>query len=202
MERLTKDTPQENFETMLNFVFSQDGWAHIRHDGEKEDVALTEWARRECCRLDCELVPDDDPETIDEKICDCMQDYPDCIVAMAYLFASQASHLRDRLKAIEDILGDEYDLDHLRELAKAEKAGRLVVLDKPRKPLVWGDDAHDTVLCPNCNHDLMGGFPEGESCEMPMYQCPYCGQPIDDEKALTRQEAEAALKEERRNGKD
>lgn len=93
-------------------------------------------------------------------------------------------------------LKDPEKLARLRDIVLADEAGRLVVLDKPRKPLVWGDDAHDTVLCPNCNHDLMGGFPEGESCEMPMYQCPYCGQPIDDEKALTRQEAEAALKEE------
>ena len=33
----------------------------------------------------------------------------------------------DRLAAVEDILGNEYDLDHLRELVQAEKAGRLVV---------------------------------------------------------------------------
>ena len=83
---------------------------------------------------------------------------------------------------------------HLKELAQAEKDGRLVVLDEPRKPLVWGDDTHDTILCPNCNNDLMGGFPEDEYCEKDMYQCPYCGQPIDSAKVLTREEAEAALK--------
>ena len=38
----------------------------------------------------------------------------------------------DRLAAIEDILGDEYDLDRLRELAKADREGRCVVL--PCKP--------------------------------------------------------------------
>lgn len=38
----------------------------------------------------------------------------------------------DRLAAIEDILGDEYDLDRLRELAQADKEGRCVVL--PAKP--------------------------------------------------------------------
>lgn len=82
------------------------------------------------------------------------------------------------------------------ELIKAKDDGRLVVLDEKRKPLIWGDDAHDTILCPNCSHDLMGGFPEGESCETPIYQCPYCGQLIDDEKAVTRQEAEEALGKE------
>lgn len=35
----------------------------------------------------------------------------------------------DRLGKIEDILGDEYDLDRLRELAQADKEGRCVVLE-------------------------------------------------------------------------
>ena len=34
----------------------------------------------------------------------------------------------DHLAAIEDILGDEYDLDRLRELAQADREGRCVVL--------------------------------------------------------------------------
>lgn len=83
---------------------------------------------------------------------------------------------------------------HLLELAQAEKDGRLVVLDEPRKPLVWGDDNHDSVLCPNCNHDLMGGFLKAGSCEKSVYQCPYCGSSVDGTKALTREEAEEALK--------
>ena len=38
----------------------------------------------------------------------------------------------NRLKKIEDILGDEYDLGRLRELAQADREGRCVVL--PCKP--------------------------------------------------------------------
>lgn len=34
----------------------------------------------------------------------------------------------DRLAAIEDILGDEYDLDRLKELVQADREGRCVVL--------------------------------------------------------------------------
>lgn len=34
----------------------------------------------------------------------------------------------DRLSAIEDILGDEYDLDRLRELVQADREGRCVVI--------------------------------------------------------------------------
>ena len=36
----------------------------------------------------------------------------------------------NRLAAIEDILGDDYDLDRLRELAQADREGRCVVLPK------------------------------------------------------------------------
>ena len=35
-----------------------------------------------------------------------------------------------RLASIEDILGDEYDLERLRELAQADREGRCVVLPK------------------------------------------------------------------------
>lgn len=37
----------------------------------------------------------------------------------------------DRLGTIEDILGEEYDLDRLRELVEADKEGRCEVLQKP-----------------------------------------------------------------------
>ena len=43
-------------------------------------------------------------------------------------YASQHETAIHRLAAIEDILGDEYDLDRLRELVKADRDGRCVVL--------------------------------------------------------------------------
>lgn len=81
----------------------------------------------------------------------------------------------ERLKVIEDILGDEYDLNRLRELTQADREGRCVVLDMPRKPLVWGDDDQNTCLCPYCDKDLMG-IPYGERMVL---QCPECGQYLD-----------------------
>lgn len=42
--------------------------------------------------------------------------------------ADCAQTIADRLAAIEDILGDDYDLDHLRELVEADQDGRCVVL--------------------------------------------------------------------------
>ena len=86
--------------------------------------------------------------------------------------------------------------DHLRDLLQAEQDGRLVVLDEPMRPLVWGDKEHDTILCPRCLCDLMGGFEYAPSCETVMFQCPHCGQPINSGKAIDMEqsEAEAALK--------
>lgn len=43
-------------------------------------------------------------------------------------YASQHETAIHRLVTIEDILGDEYDLDRLRELAEADREGRCVVL--------------------------------------------------------------------------
>ena len=49
------------------------------------------------------------------------------------------SDMEERLLDIENILGDDYDLDRLRELAQADRAGRCVVLPyKPPKPRrIW-----------------------------------------------------------------
>ena len=106
----------------------------------------------------------------------------DCPIAVAF----------DRLAAIEDILGDEYDLDRLCELAQADREERCVVLNMPRKPLVWGDDDQNTCLCPYCGRDLMG-IPYGERMVL---QCPECGQYLDVTKIITRAESEAALRED------
>lgn len=43
-------------------------------------------------------------------------------------YASQHETAIHRLVTIEDILGDEYDLDELREMAQAKREGRCVVL--------------------------------------------------------------------------
>ena len=74
--------------------------------------------------------------------------------------------------------------DRLRELAQADKDGRLVVLDEPKRPLLWGDKERDTLLCPRCLCDLMGGFEYAPSSEIKMVQCPHCGCPVDSTEAV------------------
>ena len=52
----------------------------------------------------------------------------------------------DRLSAIEDILGDEYDLDRLRELVQADREGRCVVI----RPNLVTDDNYK-IICKTIN---------------------------------------------------
>lgn len=52
-------------------------------------------------------------------------------------YASQHETAIHRLVTIEDILGDDYDLDRLRELAEADREGRCVVLPCKKGDTVW-----------------------------------------------------------------
>lgn len=112
--------------------------------------------------------------------------------------------IADRLAIIEDILGDDYDLDRLRELADADRKGRCVVL-----PCMIGDTVY--VL----NHHLgrvfeneVAGFSVGyQSDNRNSVSTVYVGkygsktfrrwkfQQFGKTVFLTREEAEAALKE-------
>lgn len=207
MRRFTEDVPEGNFETMMNFVFSRDGWVHIRHDGEMENVLLTEWVRAQCLNRDCTYMKGlTTAEEIDNALCDCLTDVDGCPVALSYCFAAQASHLRDRLKAIEDILGDEYDLDHLRELTQAEKSGRLVVLAV--NPYLKPAQTNEVFICEN------GGVwaiyvtgcevgPNSEGRLAVIYETVdgdvFCDTDIGKTVFLTRQEAEEAMRKEAEN---
>lgn len=106
------------------------------------------------------------------------------------------------LKTIESMYDGLGNPDHLRDLLKAEQDGRLVLLDEPMRPLVWGDKDHDTILCPRCLCDLMGGFEYAPSCETMMFQCPHCGQPIASDKAITMEDSEAEAELAGKGGKD
>ena len=158
MKRLPPDQPNANFETMLNFVYGKDGWAHIRHDGENADVPLTEWARKQCLSHKCDEFPSGTLMEIDLEISDCMMDYPGCPIALAYCFASQAVHMRDRLKMYEDILFAEdgterVSLDQLRTMAVPQDNPLLTTEELWRmdgEP-VWNDTIHRWMLVDSLN---------------------------------------------------
>lgn len=90
----------------------------------------------------------------------------------------------DRLADIEDILGDAYDLDRLRELVKADREGRCVVL-----PCKVGDKVFQ-----------QNGVDIFESrVKKIIYDCGHFAfdeETIGEKVFLTRESAEAALKGE------
>ena len=51
--------------------------------------------------------------------------------------------LVDRLGQIEDILGDIYDLDRLRELVEADKSGRCTIISTPERIMFYENLEHD-----------------------------------------------------------
>lgn len=115
---------------------------------------------------------------------------------------------------VEDVLstlfGDDYNLDRLKELVKADREGRYIImrdaerngvarlkelseadregriaiLSEPMKPMVYKPNDTD-VYCPNCGETLSGGWPlsDADDCRK-IYQCFYCGQSIDTEKCV------------------
>lgn len=66
----------------------------------------------------------------------------------------------EHLAAIEDILGDDYDLDRLKELVQADREGRCVVLPCKVGESVWEvldvcnfpGDCHETQTCKGCEY--------------------------------------------------
>ena len=95
-------------------------------------------------------------------------------------YASQHETAIHRLTAIEDILGDEYDLDELRETIQAKREGRCVVLPEGGCEDKDGENALKSA----------------------MNTCFYHNNPVTRfiadavAEKLTRQEAQAALRRE------
>ena len=102
------------------------------------------------------------------------------------------SDMEERLMDIEDILGDEYDLDRLRELAQADREGRCVVL--PAKPdqiiYQWrkGDDCLSVSRLDGVQVNADGEI------TYPIWNGYLIPEDFGKTVFLTREEAEAALR--------
>lgn len=110
MKPMVTDNPAGNFETVLNYVYDKDGEAYIRVT--EEGCMLTEWIRRQCISSGCEAMElATTSADVDETICDCAFDNPDCLLFILYVCACQAVHLRSRLKRYESsgIMPDELE---------------------------------------------------------------------------------------------
>ena len=102
------------------------------------------------------------------------------------------SDMEERLMDIEDILGDEYDLDRLRELAKADREGRCVVLPAP-----LGNTVYRIEYVEQCQGRYEIGICK-HRFDILFYamECRNFGKTV----FLTREEAEAALKVREQDG--
>lgn len=128
--RMTSDDP-ERITRHLNIFFAENGNGYIRSGGaDNQDIELMAWIREAAKNIGAELCSEDDECLCDELYENLMYgiEIPEGVLAYLYLAVLQAIEMRGRLKKIEDILGEEYDLDRLRELVQADKEGRCVVL--------------------------------------------------------------------------
>ncbi len=101
MNRLTTDNPQSNFGTMLNLVYSKDGWQYIRHGDD--GMPTTDFCLMLCKEHGCQLtekITNGSQEEKDEWLCECAFD--GCPIATVYAALSGFGHVRSRLKMYED----------------------------------------------------------------------------------------------------
>lgn len=132
-----------------------------------------------------------DPVSVIQRLCSALAAHEDTGLEPVEIIGLK--NTCEQLNGINDSLfkaNQEMGKD-LAEWKKARDEGRLVVLDEPMRPLVWGDKEHDTILCPRCLCDLMGGFEFAPSSETIIFQCPHCGQPIESDKAIDMEQSEA-----------
>lgn len=141
MKRITSND-ENHILAPLNMFYCRDGEVWVRHGGPEPDYpdATLVDVIREITKAHDLAIEAKDPESLGDEMYDAMFDgvsTVEGIVALFHAAAIQAAEMRDRLAAIEDILGDEYELDRLRELARADRDGRCVVLPAPLGSQVW-----------------------------------------------------------------
>ena len=115
-------------------------------------------------------------------------------------YASQHETAIHRLVTIEDILGDEYDLDELREMAQAKREGRCVVL-----PCKIDDDVYINLFGRTLDATVIS---ISELASTPTYKAMYgirlCyifkADDVGRTVFLTREAAEEALKAREQDG--
>ena len=114
-------------------------------------------------------------------------------------YASQHETAIHRLVTIEDILGDEYDLDELREMVQAKREGRCVVL-----PCKIDDDVYINLFGRTLGATVIS---ISELASTPTYKAMHgirlCyifkADDVGRTVFLTREAAEAAMKERKKD---
>ena len=131
MKRITTDD-EKSILSHLNMFYAKNGEVWVRGGGqypEYQDVTLVQWIRSAAQKHGLNLTAED-PVSLGDEMYDALQDGDETIegiMALLHAAAVQATEMRERLKSIEDIMGDTYDLDRLRELVEADLEGRCEI---------------------------------------------------------------------------
>ncbi len=131
MKRITTDAPMNTCH-FLNVFFCKEivnGQEILIRCGDEsgEDISLIDWIRN-AAEVHGVDGYSDGPEIVGKLLYDGMQygwKEIEGLLGLFYDAALQAAVLHDRLKKIEDILGDDYDLEHLHELIKGSGLNQL-----------------------------------------------------------------------------
>ena len=119
MKRLTTND-KDHILAPLNLFFVQGHEVWVRGGGPEPDYAdttLVEWIRRAAQKHDLNIEAAD-AESLGDEMVDALFDGSDTvegIVALLHTAAIQAAEMRWRLEQLENVLGDEYGLEQLRE---------------------------------------------------------------------------------------
>ena len=125
MKRITSND-ENHILALLNMFYGRDGEVWVRHGGPEPDYpdATLVDVIREITKAHDLAIQAEDPESLGDEMYDAMFDgvsTVEGIVALFHAAAVQAAEVRGRLAAIEDILGDEYELDDLKAALKARE---------------------------------------------------------------------------------
>ena len=191
MERLTTDQENALF-SCFNIFYAKGGEIWVRGGGpypEYQDITLVQWIRSAAQKNGLNIMAED-PEYLGDEMYDALQDGDETIEGiMAFLHAAavQATEMRERLKTIEDIMGDTYDLDRMRELVQADREGRVRFVSK-----VSGE------VCGTCkNFERFSGRKMG-ACRVKKFVQDRWGQEDRSRKFVTSQSRRACKKYEPR----
>ena len=201
MKRITTND-ENHILASLNLFYCKDNELWVRHGGPEPDYpdATLVDVIREIAKAHDLAIEAEGPESLGDEMYDAMFDgvsTVEGVVALFHAAAVQAAEMQGRLKAIEDILGEEYELDGVRELVDADREGRYVVMPaKTVFELTWDVGPECDMACP-MRIDGEGQCDFCDKGKLFVYEHPCKQEHIErlgKDVFLTRAEAEAALK--------
>lgn len=225
MKRMTTDNPQLNIERLLNTARAENNQA-VLHLGD-EVITLAEYVTKCAKEYGCNVTQESVMDGDNCAECDCPIAVLNILGIQAAENNARLkmiektlgndydlNRLEQLLEACKGLEPNEIDesklliatqkdtgkMARLRELAEADREGRIAILSEPMKPMIYKPNDTD-VYCPTCGETLSGGWPlvEWEDSRT-MYQCPYCGQSIDTQVCEPYESALKAVKERENDG--